>query len=51
MVQIYIVYDSGPEKYEKKMAELIAGNSELVEMVDPDLTLKGLRIIYERLSS
>ncbi len=30
------------------LAELIAGNSELVELVDHDLTLKGLRIIFEQ---
>jgi type III pantothenate kinase len=33
------------------LAELMAGNSELVEVVDPDLTLKGLRIIFDRLSA
>ena len=32
------------------VAELIAGNSELVETVEPYLTLKGLRVIYDRLS-
>jgi len=32
------------------LAELMAGNSELVEVVDPDLTLKGLKIIFDRLS-
>jgi type III pantothenate kinase len=33
------------------LAELIAGNSELVELVDQDLTLKGLRIIFDRVSA
>lgn len=32
------------------LAKLIAGDSELVELVDPDLTLKGLRIIFDRVS-
>ena len=30
------------------MAELIAGESETIERVDPMLTLEGLRIVYER---
>jgi len=30
------------------MAELIAGESETIEEVDPMLTLEGLRIVYER---
>ena len=33
------------------LAELMAGNSELVEVVDPDLTLKGLQIIFDRVSA
>lgn len=33
------------------LAKLIAGNSDLVETVDPDLTLKGLRTIFERISA
>ena len=33
------------------LAELIAGNSELVELVDPDVTLKGLKIIFDRVSA
>ena len=32
------------------LAKLMAGRSELVEVIDPDLTLKGLRIILERVS-
>lgn len=30
------------------MAELISGESETIEQVDPMLTLEGLRIVYER---
>jgi len=30
------------------MADLIAGESETIETVDPLLTLEGLRIVYER---
>jgi type III pantothenate kinase len=30
------------------LAELIAGESETIELVDPLLTLEGLRLIYER---
>jgi type III pantothenate kinase len=30
------------------LAELIAGESETIEKVDPLLTLEGLRIVYER---
>jgi len=30
------------------LAELIAGESETIEVVDPLLTLEGLRIVYER---
>lgn len=30
------------------LAELIAGESEAIELVDPLLTLEGLRIVYER---
>lgn len=30
------------------LAKLIAGSSESVELVDPDLTLKGLQIIFDR---
>jgi type III pantothenate kinase len=30
------------------LAELIAGESRLIETVDPNLTIKGLRILYER---
>nr|WP_255570823.1 type III pantothenate kinase [Cohnella sp. CFH 77786] len=30
------------------LAELIAGESETIELVDPMLTLEGLRIVYER---
>ena len=30
------------------MAELIAGESETIEQVDPMLTLEGLRMVYER---
>jgi len=33
------------------LAELMAGNSDLVEIVDPDLTLKGLQIIFDRVST
>ncbi|MFC1713831.1 type III pantothenate kinase [Candidatus Poribacteria bacterium] len=33
------------------LARLMAEGSELVEVIDPDLTLKGLRIILERISS
>jgi len=33
------------------LAKLMAEGSELVELVDPDLTLKGLLIILERISS
>jgi len=33
------------------LAKLIAEKSELVEVIDPDLTLKGLQIILERVSS
>jgi type III pantothenate kinase len=33
------------------LAELMAGDSELVEVVDPDLTLKGLQIIFDRVST
>lgn len=33
------------------MARLMAEGSELVEIIDPDLTLKGLRIILERILS
>lgn len=32
------------------LAKLMAENSELVEIVDPDLTLKGLQIIFDRVS-
>ena len=32
------------------LAKLMAERSELVEVIDPDLTLKGLRIILERVS-
>jgi type III pantothenate kinase len=32
------------------LAKLVAGKSELVELVDLDLTLKGLKIIYDRVS-
>jgi type III pantothenate kinase len=30
------------------LAELIAGESETIDEIDPLLTLEGLRIIYER---
>lgn len=33
------------------LAELMAGDSELVEVVDLDLTLKGLQIIFDRVSA
>ena len=33
------------------LAKLMAEGSELVEVIDPDLTLKGLQIILERVSS
>jgi len=33
------------------LAELIAGNSKLVDSIDPDLTLKGLQIIFDRVCS
>lgn len=33
------------------LAPLIAARSELVDIIDPDLTLKGLQIILERVSS
>ncbi len=33
------------------LAELMAGNSDLVEIIDPDLTLKGLQIIFDRVST
>jgi type III pantothenate kinase len=33
------------------LAELMAANSELVEAVDPHLTLKGLQIIFDRVSA
>ena len=36
---------------EPDMAKLMAERSELVEVIDPDLTLKGLQIILERVSS
>jgi len=32
------------------LAELMAGNSDLVEIIDPNLTLKGLQIIFDRVS-
>jgi type III pantothenate kinase len=30
------------------LAELIAGHSRTIELVDPDLTLQGLRLVWER---
>lgn len=33
------------------LAELMAGDSQLVEVVDPNLTLKGLQIIFDRVSA
>ena len=30
------------------LAKLIAGESRMVDIIDPLLTLQGLRIIYER---
>ncbi len=33
------------------LAELMARDSELVELVDPNLTLKGLQIIFDRVSA
>ncbi|MBM3212859.1 type III pantothenate kinase [Candidatus Poribacteria bacterium] len=32
------------------LAPLIAGKSKLVDLIDPDLTLKGLKIIFDRVS-
>lgn len=32
------------------LARYVAGDSKLVELIDPDLTLKGLRIIFDRVS-
>ena len=30
------------------MADIIAGETTVIERVDPDLTLQGLRLIWER---